>query len=202
MTLSSVVEALFDAGADRQTILAAIKAHEAGEGLLEPVRGKVSRRKPETAIPPGYPDDKAIAEAQAKIRSEGRNIDARLEAEKFTAHAGQNDRRCRDWGMAWRNWVIVAIARAPKTATISTFPTSPKVASEFDGPPELRASAAKFAGEPFAIKYIDHCRWDALNRTLIARTGFAADELRRELRKWLEKHNVTVVAAAKQGLCA
>lgn len=173
---------------------------EAGDA--EPVRGKVSRRKPETAIPDGYPDDKAIATAQAKIRADGVNLDARLQAEKFRAHAEQNDRRCRDWSGAWRNWIVGAVERAPKSATITSLPTGPKVAAAFDGPPELRASVASFAGEPFAVKYLDQCRWDSVNRTLIAKTGFAADEMRRELRKWLDKNRVAVSVAARSGAAA
>ena len=56
---------------------------------------------------------------------------------------------------------------------------------------------AKSAGEPFAVKYIDQCRWDAASRTLLAKTGFAADEIRNELRRWLVEHDVRVAIAAR-----
>lgn len=164
----------------------------------EPVRGKVSRRKPETAIPDGYPDAKAIADGQTRIRAAGANLDAASQAERFRNHALQNDRRCRDWSGAWRNWVVGAIDKAPKSAPLLAIAGSsgPAVAPVFDGPALLRDSVVAVAGEAFAVKYIDQCRWAPETRTLLAKTGFAADEIRKELRRWLEKNNVRVDVAA------
>lgn len=160
----------------------------------EPVRGKVSRRKPETAIPVGYPDAAAIADGQSRIREAGANLDAGVQAERFRNHAEQNDRRCRDWSAAWRNWVVGAIDKAPKAAGATTMFASSgaTVVAIFDGPAALRDSVVKRVGEAFAVKYIDPCRWDAESRTLMAKTGFAADEIRRELRGWLLDAKVLV----------
>lgn len=168
---------------------------EAAPERNEPVRGKVGRRKPETAIPEGYPDANAIADGQARIREAGANLDARVQAERFRNHALQNDRRCRDWAAAWRNWIVGAVGDAPKSAAAAPlFASAPAitVAATYDGPAELRASVVRAAGEPFAVKYIDHCRWDGVRRALIAKTGFAADEIRNELRRWLVEKNVRV----------
>lgn len=165
----------------------------------EPVRGRVGRRKPETCIPDGYPDAKAIAEAQARMRAAGANLDASGQAERFRNYALQNDRRCRDWSGAWRNWVVGAIDKAPKSPPLLPITNGggPTVTPVFDGPPPLRASVAAAAGEPFAVKYIDQCRWDATRRVLIAKTGFAADEIRNELRRWLAKNQVGVEVAGQ-----
>lgn len=67
----------------------------------------------------------------------------------------------------------------------------------FDGPPALRESVVAAAGPQFAIKYIDQCRWDGARRVLIAKTGFAADEIRNELRRWLAKNQVGVEVAGQ-----
>lgn len=169
-------------------------------GLDEPVRGKVSRRRPETAIPVGYPDAAAVADGQARIRAAGANLDAAVQAERFRNHAEQNDRRARDWAAAWRNWIIGAIDKAPKFST--TLPLlaaagSATVGAVFNGPPALRDSVVAVAGEAFAVKYIDQCRWDGETRTLLAKTGFAADEIRRELRRWLIEMKVRVGLAGQ-----
>lgn len=166
----------------------------------EPVRGRVGRRKPETCIPDGYPDAKAIAEGQARIREAGANIDARVQAEKFRNHAMQNDRRCRDWAAAWRNWVVGTLDTAQKSPTVAPlFASAPAatVTAIYDGPPALRESVVAAAGPQFAVKYIDQCRWDGARRVLIAKTGFAADEIRNELRRWLAKNQVCVEVAGQ-----
>lgn len=74
---------------------------------------------------------------------------------------------------------------------------SPPVVAVFDGPSQLRESVLGVAGEAFAVKYIDQCRWDAATRTLLAKTGFAADEIRRELRQWLAATKVNVGVAGR-----
>jgi hypothetical protein len=174
-----------------------------GEGD-EGVRGKVRKRRPETAIPAGYPDASAIADGQQRIRDAGANLDAGVQAERFKNHAEQNDRRARDWAAAWRNWVIGAIDKAPKSAVatplFSGVGSAPAVAAIFDGPPALRAGVVKRVGEAFAVKYIDQCRWDPETRTLLAKTGFAADEIRRELRGWLLEKEIRVDVAGQPAL--
>ena len=32
--------------------------------------------------------------------------EAQLEAERFKAHAEMNDRMCKNWKAAWRNWIL------------------------------------------------------------------------------------------------
>lgn len=78
-----------------------------------------SRRKPSKPIPEGFPAAEDVAEQQAKARAAGANLDVTAQAERFRNHAAQNDRRCADWRAAWRNWIVAAIERAPKTAIAS-----------------------------------------------------------------------------------
>ncbi len=91
----------------------------------EPVRGKVSRRRPETAIPAKFPDEAAIAAAAATFEAAGIKRSAQLTADQFRNHALQNDRRARDWAAAFRNWVSKTVERAqgeaPKAAKRVTF---------------------------------------------------------------------------------
>lgn len=183
-----------DTGLDKSRVDKKEEANASSSEGDDEVRGKVKKRRPETAIPDGYPDAAAIADGQQRIRDAGANLDAGVQAERFRNHAEQNDRRARDWAAAWRNWVIGAIDKAPKTSTPPPLLASlgPSVAKVFDGPPALRESVVRLLGEAFAVKYIDPCRWDAPNRTLLAKTGFAADEIRRDLRRWLIEKKISV----------
>lgn len=91
----------------------------------ETKKGK-SRKRPSVVLPenwkPGDDDLKKIAElglVPAEITRE---------LEKFTNHARQNDRRCVDWGMAFRNWSINAaerLGRKPRDKPGATFPAMP-----------------------------------------------------------------------------
>jgi hypothetical protein len=78
------------------------------------VVGKASRKKPSTAIPDGYPDTAAISVGAQRLKEHGHQISADIVAERFRNHALQVDRRCSDWGAAWRNWVIKEIGDRPK----------------------------------------------------------------------------------------
>lgn len=60
----------------------------------------------------------------------------------------------------------------------------------FNGPAALRESVVALMGEPFARSWIDPCRWDAENRTLIARNGYAASKLNTELEAWMTRNKV------------
>ncbi|MEV0831475.1 hypothetical protein [Nonomuraea rubra] len=61
-----------------------------------------SRRKPETPIP----DDFAVtAQMRTSATEKGYTVDLDRQTIRFINHAHQNDRRCRDWVAAWRNWI-------------------------------------------------------------------------------------------------
>lgn len=169
----------------------------------KPVRGKVAKRKPETSIPAGYPDEKAITDAQARIRAEGVNLDANVQAERFRNHAAQNDRRARDWAAAWRNWIVGAIEKAPKQASPTLFGASAAMpAQTFRGPPALRQSVVAAVDESFAVKFIDPATWRPEDRTLVAANGFAVKQIERTLRDWLVSSKVRVEVAQPEGAAA
>lgn len=81
---------------------------------------KKARRKPETALPDGFPDLKALQDAKAKVLDAGAAVKVSAEAERFRNHAAQTDRRARDWMAAWRNWILNAIERAPSLGIVQT----------------------------------------------------------------------------------
>lgn len=69
-------------------------------------------------------------------------------------------------------------------------PTGPAV---FDGPPELRAAVVRETDEDFARRWLDsYCRWHPADRTLVARNGFVAATLTKQLAAWLERARVRV----------
>jgi len=76
------------------------------------------RRKPETALPAGFPDQRAILEAKAKCDTELADVNVPREAEKFRNYATANDRRYRDWPAAWRTWIGNSIERAPRLTNV------------------------------------------------------------------------------------
>lgn len=61
-----------------------------------------SRRKPETAIPVDFG---VTAKMRAEAAEKGYTVDLDRQVIRFINHAHQNDRRCRDWVAAWRNWI-------------------------------------------------------------------------------------------------
>lgn len=61
-----------------------------------------TRRKPEKPIPAGF---KVTPQMEAWARSKDYTVDLGRETFRFVNHALQNDRRCRDWIAAWRNWI-------------------------------------------------------------------------------------------------
>ncbi len=69
--------------------------------------GRASRRKPETPAPEIFP---VTADMRAWAHNHKRTITVDLEdqTERFLNNARQNDRRCRDWVAAWRNWILKA----------------------------------------------------------------------------------------------
>lgn len=73
---------------------------------------KRSRRKPETPLPTDCPTAEQICDASTRCDAAGVKINIQFQAERFQNHAQTTDRRCRDWGAAWRNWVSSAIERA------------------------------------------------------------------------------------------
>lgn len=85
-------------------------------------RAKGSRRKPEVAIPDGFPDLPALQAAKVQVADAGAAVKITMEAERFRNHALTNDRRARDWAAAWRNWIVMAIEKAPP---LSAMPPKP-----------------------------------------------------------------------------
>jgi uncharacterized protein YdaU (DUF1376 family) len=161
-------------------------------GAAKEAKAKGSKRKPETTLPEGYPDAAAIADGQDRFRKAGLDLCARHHAERFRNHAAQTDRRCRDWGAAWRNWVLKQIGDAPKKAPAA--PVAPAPAAVFSGPPELRADVVAMKGEPWTRNYLDRCTWrDVPRRALITTNSLVVDTLRRELGRTLSAHGVTVL---------
>lgn len=82
----------------------------------------------------------------------------------------------------WEHWLSDGVGGGDETAP----------APAFDGPPDIRAWAAKNHGEAFAKNYIDPSRWDAGSRTLLAANPFAEGKLRRDLAPICEKWKFTV----------
>lgn len=67
-------------------------------------RGKVVRRRPETAIP-----DDLAPDGDDKAYCRVHNLDLQLQWQQFTGHAKTNDRRCRNWKAAWKCWLAKAV---------------------------------------------------------------------------------------------
>lgn len=67
---------------------------------------KKIRKKPETSLPDGWrPSDETLA----YVAKQGLSvIEETRERQRFTNHARQNDRRCVNWDMAYRNWCLKA----------------------------------------------------------------------------------------------
>lgn len=61
-----------------------------------------SRRKPEISIPADF---SVTAAMRAEAQTKGYTVDLDRQMLRFINHAHQNDRRCRDWVAAWRNWL-------------------------------------------------------------------------------------------------
>lgn len=93
---------------------------EKKDSPLPPKGEKKARRKPETGLPEGFPDLKALQDAKAKVLDAGAAVKISAEAERFRNHAAQTDRRARDWMAAWRNWILNAIERAPSLGLVQT----------------------------------------------------------------------------------
>jgi hypothetical protein len=84
-----------------------------GEGLFDlssaasrrEIPTKNSRRKPEQPIPADY---SVTYELRSWAKTRNLTVDLDHQTELFINHALQNDRRCRDWDAAWRNWMLKA----------------------------------------------------------------------------------------------
>jgi hypothetical protein len=66
---------------------------------------KKARRKPETPLPSDW---KLPDEWLSDFRKDYPALDIAFQAERFKNHAHANDRRCRDWKAALRNWLLKA----------------------------------------------------------------------------------------------
>lgn len=86
----------------------------------------------------------------------------------------------------WREYLPAAASTA-----------GPTVPAAFDGPPELRAAVVRETDEDFARRWLDsYCRWRPADRTLLARNGFVAATLTKQLAAWLERAKVRVEVEA------
>lgn len=83
---------------------------------------KAKARKPEVAIPDGFPDLPALQAAKVQVADAGAAVKITMEAERFRNHALTNDRRARDWAAAWRNWIVMAIEKAPPLSSAGPKP--------------------------------------------------------------------------------
>lgn len=157
----------------------------------EAVRGKVSRRRPETAIPDGYPDANAITEGQQRLRQAKVNLASATLAERFRNHALQNDRRARDWAAAWRNWVVGTIEReGGKPGSVQAAPEP----AAWTGPEPLRARVLSDPqlGAGWSASWLERCTYDADKRTLVAPNIAVRDRIRRDAEQILTWAKVSV----------
>lgn len=164
-------------GEQNPTILKSIATGEANASPSgDPPAKARSRRKPEVTIPDGFPDAEALDDARNQADRHGAEIDPRRQAERFRNHALQNDRRCRDWRAAWRNWIDTAAEDAPKRSAVGpvTLASIPK----FPNAP-IRDFVVKAHGEPFAVSYLDPCQWSDVDgqRTITAPNTWIAKKL-------------------------
>ena len=105
---------------EKQGVKNTEKRREEKKTPLPPKGEKKARRKPETELPEGFPDLKALQDAKARVLDAGAAVKISAEAERFRNHAAQTDRRARDWMAAWRNWILNAIERAPSLGLVQT----------------------------------------------------------------------------------
>lgn len=142
----------------------------------EPAKPKADRRKPAVEIPEGFPDAEAIAEQQARAREKGANVDASYQAERFRNWAISKAQRYADWRAAWRNWMVKAIAEAPKTGG-----ARPALEAVWSGPAEVRAAVRRSLEKPdYADSYLKHCHADEAAKELTTQNGVVADILRKQ----------------------
>ena len=71
-----------------------------------------TRRRPETTVPTDFALTDEMREWAKTNDYDYLNL--KTETAKFTNHAMQNERRCRDWVHAWRNWIIISSEKKPK----------------------------------------------------------------------------------------
>jgi hypothetical protein len=64
---------------------------------------------------------------------------------------------------------------------------------------DLRAAMVFDKGEAWTASWLDPCRWSEPQRTIVARTGFAAETLRRDVGQLLAAHGVRVTEPAEVG---
>lgn len=70
------------------------------------VGGSSSARKPETKIPDIFPVTQQMLAWVKNHQKVKFTVDIEVETERFINNAHLNDRRCRDWFAAWRNWML------------------------------------------------------------------------------------------------
>ena len=158
-------------------------------------KGNARRRSPETPVPDDFPSAGDIADAQARMRQAGVDLDAALQAERFRNHASQVDRRCRDWRAAWRNWVLKAIEGAPKKASVSPTASAPAAAATaWHGPAELWSDVVAKQGEAWAMTWLHPCGWqDAPSPTIICPRDLTRQRLEIYLGPYLSARNIDLV---------
>jgi hypothetical protein len=141
----------------------------------KPVAKAKDRRKPETPIPEGFPDQEAKDDARSRAQVEGREINPVLEAERFRNHALANDRRLRDWRGGWRNWIITALERAP-AKIVSALPLidQPKFSNL-----RVRQVVVAAQDEAWAVSWLDRCKWREADKAILCPQKLVADTLRR-----------------------
>ena len=99
-----------------------VAADGAKQGATEPARHgastplpstptHTSRRQPETRLPDNIKIGPDILEYGATLGID--SVGVSRELERFKNHAATNDRRCRNWNAAFRNWLIKAAELNP-----------------------------------------------------------------------------------------
>lgn len=81
---------------------------------------KPSRRKPELPLAADAEISPAMTTAAEKLKLTVAERDR--EFERFKNHALQNDRRCRDWTAAFRNWLVGYVDRRDRAAARGMIP--------------------------------------------------------------------------------
>lgn len=115
------------------------------------------------------------------------HVDGPCLAEAMVRYVSQDEDAKRTGGPAFHRWLHDGRWEHWLDGT----PTIRAVVT-YDGPPELRAEVVSLKGEDFASSCIDMARFRANPPTLIPRTAWAADQIRRELGGLLRSRGITL----------
>lgn len=85
-----------------------------GEERRMESEGRGTRASRATGLPPDFPDDDAIRKAEERFTTEGVDVDARREAEKFRNHHAAKGSTFKSWPAAWGTWTGNAIDYAKR----------------------------------------------------------------------------------------